>query len=285
MSSTCILTDSSVQFSRHSFTGRNLIFQVPFHIKVGRVDIENDPVYKVSSLPAQVTKENGPTLSPPTMQECMEAIALHGQTYNEILAIFMSSHLSEAFQNMEKASRSRRGKVAVSIIDSQTTSVGLGSLVQFAADQAARGSKLVEIEQNIRGKIPRIYSQFCISNLSYLERSGFISKPQSMLGEMLSILPVFSFDEGKLISTEKVKSYRHLAENFQEFVDEFSDLEQVCLVQSQPPMLHETHTLREHVINTYSGTPFCEIPINLTTAALLGPSAVGIYAIEGKNHH
>ncbi len=215
----------------------------------------------------------------------MDAIALHGQTYNEILAIFMSSHLSEAFQNMEKASGSRRGKVAVSIINSQTTSVGLGSLVQFASEQAARGNKLVEIEQNIRGKIPRVYSQFCISNLSYLERSNFISKPQSMLGEMLSILPIFSFEEGKLVSAEKVKSYRHLVENYQEFVDEFSDLEQVCLVQSQPPLLHESHSLREHVINSYPGTSFCEIPINLSTAALLGPSAVGIFAIEGRNLH
>lgn len=285
MSSTCILTDSSVQFSRHSFTGRNLVFQVPFHITVGGTEVENDPAYKVSNLPAEVTRGNGPTLSPPSIQECMDAIALHGQSYNEILAIFMSTHLSEAFQNMEKASRSRRGKVAVSIIDSQTTSVGLGSLVQLAAEQAARGNKLVEIEQNVRGKIPRVYSQFCISNLSYLERSNFISKPQSMLGEMLSILPVFSFEEGKLVSAEKVKSYRHLVENYQEFVDEFSDLEQVCLVQSQPPLLHETHTLREHVINSYPGTSFCEVPINLSTAALLGPSAVGIFAIEGRNLH
>lgn len=285
MTSTCIITDSSAQFSRHSFPGRNLVYQVPFRIKVRDEYVENDPLFKVTNFPASISDINAPVFSPPTVQECMDAISLHGQSYDEIIAIFMSSQLTEAFQNMEKASKNKRGKVSIVVIDSQTTSIGLGALVQIAADQAAHGSRLSDIEHMVRGKIPKIYSQFCIANLSYLQRYDFLTKPQAMLGEMLSILPVFSFEEGKLISAEKVKNYRHLLENYQEFIDEFSDLEQVALIQSQPPLLHETHTLREHVSGAFPGTPFSEIPINLVLAALFGPASVGIYAIEGRNSH
>jgi fatty acid-binding protein DegV len=104
-----------------------------------------------------------------------------------------------------------------------------------------------------------------------------------MLGEMLSILPVFAFEEGKMVSVEKVKNFRLLLENYQEFVDEFNDLDQVALVQSQPPLIHETHSLREHVNSSFPGTPFIELTINLALAALFGPAAVGIFAIEGRD--
>lgn len=283
MASTCILTDSSAQFSRHSFSGRNLVYQVPFRIKVKDSFVENDPLFKVTNLPSKASDENAPVLYPPSIQECADAISLHGQTFDEIIAIFMSSQLTEAFENMEKASKSKRGKVSIVVIDSQTTSVGLGSLVQIAAEQAAHGSRMMEIEHKVRGKIPLIYSQFCIANLSYLQQHDFLNEPQSILGEMLSILPVFSFEEGKIVATEKVKNYRHLLENYQEFIDEFSNLDQVALIQSQPPLLHETHTLREHVNGAFPGTPFSEIPINLVLAALFGPASVGVYAIEEQN--
>ena len=283
MPSTCIITDSSAQFSRHSFPGRNLVYQVPFRIKVNDNFVENDPLFKVTNFPSRMSGENAPLLFSPTVQECMDAISLYSQTFDEIIAIFMSSQLTGAFQNMEKASKNKRGKVSIVVIDSLTTSIGLGSLVQVAAEQAAHGSKLSDIEHKVRGKIPMIYSQFCIANLSYLQSHNFLTEPQSMLGEMLSILPVFSFEEGKIIAAEKVKNYRHLLENYQEFIDEFSDLDQVALIQSQPPLLHETHTLREHVNGTFPGTPFSELPINLVLAALFGPASVGIYAIEGRN--
>jgi DegV family protein with EDD domain len=283
MNSTCIITDSSVQFSKHTFSGRNLVFQVPFQVKVGDHFVENDPLFKVSSLPSKLDEDNRTELIAPSVQDCLDAIELHSKTYKEIIAIFMSSQLTQAYQNMEQASKIKPGKITLSVIDSQTTSVGLGALVQLAAENVVKGTKFIEIERKIRGKIPKIYSQFCISNLSYLQRSNFLSKPQSMLGEMLGILPVFAFEEGKMVSVEKVKNFRLLLENYQEFVDEFNDLDQVALVQSQPPLIHETHTLREHVNSSFPGTPFIELTINLALAALFGPAAVGIFAIEGRD--
>jgi|WetSurMetagenome_2_1015567.scaffolds.fasta_scaffold49116_2 DegV family protein with EDD domain len=283
MTSTCIITDSSVQFSKHTFPGRNLVFQVPFRVKFGNDFVENDPLFKVSSLPTRLEDENCTDIIAPSVQDCLEAIEFHSKTYKEIITIFMSSQLTEAFQNMELASKIKPGKISLSVIDSQTTSVGLGALVQLAAENVVKGTKFIDIERKIRGKIPKIYSQFCISNLSYLQRTNFLSKPQAMLGEMLNILPVFAFEEGRMVSVEKVKNFRLLLENYQEFVDEFNDLEQVALVQSQPPLIHETHSLREHVSSSFPGTPFIELTINLALAALFGPAAVGIFAIEGRS--
>lgn len=280
MTATCIITDNSVQYAKHSFPGRNLIYQVPFHIKLHDQEIGNESSYKVSSLPTRIQPDQSPDLIAPTVDECAAIIAHYGETFSNIVVILMSSQLSQAYQNFETASRSRQGKISISVIDSQTTSVGLGSLVQLAAENAARGCSINDIEQKIRGKIPKIYSQFCLSNLSYLSKVKIISQSQSMLGEMLGILPIFAFEEGRLVAAEKVKSYRLLVENFKEFIDEFSDLDHVALIQSQPALLHDAHTLREHVNSSFSGTPFVELPINLPLAALVGPSSVGIFAIE-----
>ena len=125
-----------------------------FSIKVNDNFVENDPLFKVANFPSKMSGENAPALFPPTIQECMDAISLYGQSFDEIIAIFMSSQLTEAFQNMEKASKNRRGKVSIVVIDFLTTSIGLGSLVQVAAEQAAHGSKLSDIEHKVKGKDP-----------------------------------------------------------------------------------------------------------------------------------
>jgi fatty acid-binding protein DegV len=167
MTSTCIITDSSVQFSKHTFPGRNLVFQVPFRVKVKDHFVENDPLFKVSSLPSKLDEINSIELIAPSVQDCLDVIELHSKTYKEIIAIFMSSQLTEAYYNMEQASKIKPGKITLSVIDSQTTSVGLGVLVQLAAENVVKGTKFIEIERKIRGKIPKIYSQFTTFQFSF----------------------------------------------------------------------------------------------------------------------
>lgn len=279
MSSVCIVTDSSVQFSKHTFPGKEKVFQVPFQVSYNGMRIESDPQFKVSSLPARLTKDQEISISSPSNQDFLDAFANLSQTFNEIIAISMSSNLSEVFHNMEKAAKNYKGKTSVTVVDSLTTSVGLGTLVQNAAAGITHSQSMSLIEQNVRGLIPNIYTQITTSNLSYLQHSGYITEPQAILGEAISILPVFSLEEGRLMATNKVKNYHHLMDSFHEFIDEFSELDQVAIIQGHPPDL-DTHPLREHVTSNFSGVLFTEMPLNIVHACLFGPSSVSIFAIE-----
>ena len=53
----------------------------------------------------------------------------------------------------------RKSIIPVTLIDSQTTSVGLGLLVQLAAECTAQGMSGTEIERRVRKAVPtRLYA-------------------------------------------------------------------------------------------------------------------------------
>jgi DegV family protein with EDD domain len=284
MRTTYILTDSSVQFTRHTFPGRNQIEVIPFHILLDQHPIENDVTYKTSQIPQSIRNGSKFEILAPSVNEFTEKILEISNVATDIIAILMSSQLSKACENMERAIENTRGKVQIQLVDSQTTGIGLGFLVQLAAELASRHHQPDEIEYIVRGRIPHIYSQFCLPNMTFLYQTGIMGYPQAIVGEMLNLLPIFSFEEGRMISVEKVRNNRQLQDNFQEFLDEFSDLENIAFMQSTPPMLSEARSLKEHAAMMFAKTPFSEHVINPVLASLFGPHSVGIFAIENPSN-
>ncbi len=277
---THILTDSSIQFTRHAFQGRSLIHVIPFKIIINGVDVSDDPNFKVTQIPQSLLKDSSLVLSPPSVEDFTRMIDEIGQETTDIIAIVMSGHLTKTWENLEKAASASRGKISIQIIDSQSIGLGLGFLVQLAAELASRKVSPMDIEYQIRGRIPHVYAQFCLPNLTYLHRAGIIGYPQSLVGEILSLLPIFTFEEGRIVSLEKVRNTRHLLDNFQEFLDEFSGLDYVAYMQSVPPLISEARSLKEHSAALFNKTPFTEHTINPVLAALFGPHSVGVFAIE-----
>ena len=68
--------------------------------------------------------------------------------------------------------------------------------------------------------------------MTYLYQSGFIGDAQALVGEMLGLLPIYTLEEGRLTPVEKARNYRQLIDFMQEFIDEFSDLYHIALIQS-----------------------------------------------------
>ncbi|HEX2978648.1 MAG TPA: DegV family protein [Anaerolineaceae bacterium] len=280
MNPICVLTDSTVQFAKPSFSGRQHVTIVPLGSQI------NSQVYSPGSdqknivFPAILDENLVTQLTVPSVEEFRDLFLRISEEYREAIAIFHSDELSSTGPNAQEAARLVRGRINVQVINSQSISVGLGFLVQAAADMVAAGNSLTEIDRSMRKIIPHIYSVFCIPNLSYLFHAGFVGESQSAIGEMLNLLPLFTLEEGHLTPIEKVRNIRQLLDFMIEFLDEFNDLEQIALIQSTPSINHEIRALREHVTENFENTPFSEIPINLPMVTLFGPKCVGLFAIE-----
>lgn len=283
MPSVCIITDSTAQFAKPVFPGRNLVSIIPLQIQIDRQNYTNGKEFKVASLPASVPDGMDLQVQPPSGEDFRKMFVSLGQEYNEIVAILLSSQLNQTVENAIEAADAVRGRVAVQVIDSQTTSVGLGILVQAAAEAANRGAPSTEIERLLRGLIPHVYTVLCIPGLTYLYHSGFIGSAQAVVGEMLSLLPIYTLEDGRLTSIEKARNYRQLTDFLQEFIDEFSDLLHIAFIQSAPAMVHEARTLREYAATSFPKTPFSEHPINLPLAVMFGPRSLGVFAIENPD--
>lgn len=282
MNTICIVTDSTAQFPQPSFPGRNLIRVVPLTVELNKKQYKQIDVIRPNSLPSYANQTISPQLRSPTPEFFLQFFSELNLTCRDILCIFLSAELNGCVANATEAAHTQRGNVA-HIIDSQTTSLGLGILVQAAAEAAFKGLPAIEIDKLVRSLIPRIYAVFSIPGLSYLHYNGFVDRAQAFVCEMLNLYTLFSLEEGNLSSIEKARNHRHVLDYFQEFLDEFDSLQQIALLQSAPANPQDAHLIREHVQQCFPRSPFTAHSINLPLAALFGPRTLGVFVVEGGN--
>jgi len=220
-----------------------------------------------------------PKLCPPSVDYFKEAFFRLGQDHDVIIGIFLSSLLNSCVQNAQEASTLHQGKASIQIIDSQTTSVGLGYLAQTAIDAVEAGNSPFEIERKLRFLIPFIYSVFCIPGLSYLHSNGFVDKGQAIISEMLELYPIFTIENGKFSSLEKVRNHRQAMVFFQEFLDEFENLEHVAFIKDPHLSVGDIHLNHEPSLGSQK-SHVQEYALSLPLATLMGPTAIGCSIIE-----
>ncbi len=280
MKSSCIITDNAAQFSRSATNDNTAIHLINHRVDLGkRSSIEIQKI-KIADLPKWVSPTTPPTFAQPDKEEITALLLSLYQTHDDIFLILLSRALHPAYDLIESIVNGLHGKATFHLIDSQTIGLGEGQLVQLAADLIRKGVPAAVIEEKIRKIIPHIYTLFCTPNLSYLNKSGFIDIGQSTAGEMMSLSPIFSLEDGKLNPLDKVKNIRNVIDYFLEFLDEFDDLESVYFIQPSPPAYIESKLIRQKVEETFPHTVYSEHTINPFLASLIGPRGYGIVISE-----
>ena len=274
MPNVCILTDSTAQFTQSRFPGYERVHIIPFDIQA----VEHPAVQPLSG--AVLLKNR---LIPPSTQEFVRYYTRLGRDYDSIVVLTLSSLVNPTMSHALAASEQYSNGAPVEVIDSQTTAIGLGMLVQIAAQAAAQGASLKEIDRCLRASIPRVYLLLCIPELTYLAQSGHMDYAQAWVGEMLGILPIFTFEDGRLVPMEKVRTPRHLFEAFQDFLGEFDSPAQIALVNSSGRGSLRTSPLRQFVLDTFPETLFSEHSIQPHLAALFGPRSIGLVVLESPD--
>lgn len=282
MASICIVTDNSAQFPDPSFRGQEFTKIVRLSpILHGKIHLKQEKQIP-ASLPPFAGEELQPSLAAPSVDEFRRLFSSLANQYNEIVGIFLSSSLNDCYKNAQEAILTLRGGPKIQIIDSQTTTAGLGLIVQKAAEIVFEHGSLADVERNVRSLMHRTYSLFCMPNLSYLYHNGFLDHAQATVGEMLGILPILAMEDGQLIPIEKKRNPRHVSVNFQEYIDEFDQLMHIALIQSLHPNLAETRAIREHVHAHFPRVPYSEHILPLPLATLFGPDATALTIVESN---
>jgi DegV family protein with EDD domain len=271
MSNVCIITDSTAQFTQANFPGHERVHVIP-------IDIQNSAAHEDETLPGGIGFQR--QLISPTPQDFIRCFARLSRKYDSILVLTLSSFLNPITENALSALSQYSNGAIVEVMDSQTTAIGLGMLVQLAAGAANDRASLSEIDQRLRASIPRVFMLFCIPELTYLANSGLMDTAQAVVAEMMGMLPIFAFEEGRLVPMEKVRTPRHLFEAFQDFMSEFESPVQIALLRSSGRGNLRTGPLRQFVKDTFPGTVFSEHPLQPPLAALFGPRSIGLFVME-----
>ena len=276
-----IVTDSTA-YLEASVIKRLGITVVPLTVRLGDetfqegVDIAAEEFFQKLDCSSAM-----PVALPPSVGNFLAVYTKLSKTTDQIMSIHLSSKLSETCDRAAAASQAFLGRCEITVVDSLTTSLGLGILATAAAQAAAQGQSLAEIEFLIRGMIPRIYIVFLAETLGYLEREGRIGQAQTLLGTMLKIKPFLAIEDGEIIPLEKVRDREGAVDKLFEFVGEFSQIEQIAILQSTPEPIVETKMLIERLETIF---PKVKPPILVYGPALachVGPNGLGVIVYEG----
>jgi len=279
-----IVTDSTAYFEPGEVKELG-IHVVPLKIRLGNeklldgLSTDTEELFRKAGLSGQF-----PISYPPDPAEFEQVYAeIHREETDQILSIHISGHLSDTIHRARAGAEALMGRCSIMIVDSMTTSVGLGILVKAAARAAREGASLDDIVRLVRGMLPHIYLIFYVETMDYLERSGRIGKAQAVLGSMLSIKPILFMEDGDIIPLEKVRTTEKALEKLFEFVAEFDNLEQTAIIQRSKQPSKEAKLLKERLEQSFPKLQFPIIQYGPDLATRIGPNAVGIVVYEGMS--
>ena len=274
-----ILTDSTADLPPDVIE-RLGITVLPITIHLGQKNLRDGIDTTAEDFSARLLRASAlPTTSAPTLRQFEETFAELTKQGGEVVAIHVSSKLSQTFRTAQRAAAPLLGRSKIVVIDSQLITVGLGMLVTAAAQAAADGASLDEVVKLVRGMIPRIYIGFFVETLEYLERGGRIGKAQAMLGTMLNIKPLLILEEGEIVALEKVRTRAKAIEKLVEFISEFTRIERMVILHSTTP--EDVNLLIEQINLVLPNMNIKVEQYGPVTATHLGPNALGVVVYEG----
>ncbi|MGM0444888.1 MAG: DegV family protein [Bacillota bacterium] len=182
-----------------------------------KVDITSEQFFKKIKNTDQL-----PTTSQPSAGEFAEIYDKLNQQYDHILSIHLSEHLSGTIQSAKLALK-ENPEFNVTIIDSKSTSMGLGFLVILAAKLINMGyklDKLINILEMARKDI-KIY--LTVDNLSYLQKGGRINKAESFIGNLINLKPILKldFNSTSVEPIGKVRGNKNIHKKFVSYVESY----------------------------------------------------------------
>lgn len=140
-------------------------------------------------------------VNPGTFIEAFERVINAG---DEAVVILMSSEMSGTY-NAALSAVDYLATDRISVIDSRAISFGYGLLVIEAARMAEKGASRLEIEKEIKLQVPQMVNLFIVDTLEYLQKGGRLSAGEAFIGNLLSIKPIITIEDGKLKSLDKVR--------------------------------------------------------------------------------
>ena len=167
--------------------------------------------------------------------------------------------------------------VDIRVVDTQTVSCNLGSLVLVADDMAKAGRSADEIVAKLNDMIPRGRLYFLVDTLEYLAKGGRIGGAKKLLAELLEIKPILQVKDGQVESFEQHRTKRRALARLVEVVMESckgGEDAHLCVLQVEAEKEAEAFVKELKSKVPVSNIPIYELPPAIVVHA--GPQAMGV---------
>lgn len=218
MKKIAVITDTDSSLSKDT-VAKFGIRQVPITVHFGEETLRTGLDIDDKLLFEKVDRLNKlPTTSAPSPGEFVEAYrAAFDDGADAVICICVSSKVSATYAAAVTA-RENFQEREIRVIDSATLSLGQGFLAMIAAQAAAEGASLDEIELKVTDAASRLHIYAVLATLKYLALSGRVGKLAAGMADTLNIKPILTVRDGKLDLLERVRTRKRAVDRMFELV-------------------------------------------------------------------
>ncbi len=252
---------------------------VPNIVVIGGESIEDNPNFSrrdfYEKLPDMHPMPTTSTASSGAYQALFEELL---SSYDRILAILASNHLSGIFNAASLAAQGLKDRVRV--VDSLQVSLGLGFQVLEAAQAALNGLSEEAILERLNDVRRRIRLVAMLDTLEYLRRSGRVSWARAGLGSVLRIKPFVELKDGFVERAGEVRTRRKGMAHLIDILRNLGSLEKLGILHSNAP-----NDARQILASLSPQIPDAPLIVNVTTVigTHVGPNGLGFVALLNQS--
>ena len=238
------------------------------------VDITRETFYQ--RLPGLATQPT--TAAPSSELFAREYDRLTEEGADAVLSIHIGQSLS-ATLNFARTGAEQANTADVTVLDSGQLSLGVGYIVQEAAERAARGETVKQILEGLEEFSKRVYVFAALDTLEFLKRSGRMNWAVASLGEVLRIRPILRMNDG-VSHAERVRTESRALARVAEILRETMPVERLALVHTNAR--ERANSLRQLAAGLLPDDELPMVDITPVIGAHIGPNAVGFACVSAR---
>jgi DegV family protein with EDD domain len=280
MSKVALVTDSTA-YIPDELTRGLAIHVVPLQLVWGDqtyrdgVDISPDEFY--TRLPQTHIVPTTSQPSPAAFRTLYEDLLAQGY---DVLSVHISSQLSGTLDSAQQAYRGLPPR-RIELVDSLSTSLGMGFAILEAARAARQGATLAECRAIVEHALANSRVYFLVSTLEFLRRGG----AQAFLGTALNLKPLLSLRDGRVEPVERIRTWNRAKDRLLElFQQEVGTRRPVRIAVLHASAAEEAQEMMERATALFGVSDVRETvlaPVSPVIGTHTGPGTIGLVFTVG----
>jgi DegV family protein with EDD domain len=278
MSNVRVVTDSTADIPEQMRVAAG-IEMVPLSVLFGtealkdKIEISHDEfMQRLTTVGRTLPTTAAP--SPGQFEEVYSRLADEGA--EGIVSVHISEKLSGTAGAARVAAEAVADRVKVEVIDSRSTSLGLGFLALEGGRVAAQGGDLETVANAIRRMSPNIQIIFFADTLEYLQKGGRIGRAAAIIGSIISLKPLLRLDEGAVVPHERTRTRSKAIEGLVRFAKDFPHIRQMGALRSGDADINVLLDRLSAEIPSIPRDRIVVAELSPVIAVHLGPGALGV---------
>jgi len=276
-----IVTDSTVYLPAEVIA-RHDIRVIPLRVGFGTdvysegVDITNKEFYQ------RLANSNiMPTTSQPPIGDFTRIYTELAHQGHPILSIHISSKISGTINSVLTA-RESLPQAQIEAVDSK--SIGMGPLVIRAAEAAEQGRTLAQVKAATDKLNAGINVVGALDSLEYLRRGGRIGGMKAMVGNLLKIKPMLTYDNGEPRLLTKVRTLPRAIDYILRFVEKRTEGSNAIYgAIRHAHVLEAALALEKALLSHFNWSELDLMELGPVFGTHLGPGTVGVAFYSDKD--